>query len=99
MVRNESKDLLYSDTDNPQKFSFELVFFCDDKIKPVVLPECLNKDTDLDILESTFNQALIKIMENVQHYLDENLIFQPDGAPLHYLQNSCWIKCFFEGGF
>jgi len=51
----------------------------------------LNGDIYLELLEDIINPTLTDIIENDKHYLEDQLVFQQNGALPHYarlIQNS-----------
>lgn len=48
------------------------------------LPQNLNGETYLELLEDTIDPALTDIIENDNRYSEDDLFFQQDGAPPHY---------------
>lgn len=71
-------------TQRPQKLNVWAGIFGNRIVGPFFLEGNLTGEMYLGLLEDTIDPMLTDIIENDQNYLEDQLIFQQDGAPAHY---------------
>lgn len=71
-------------TQYPLKLNVWAGIYGDRIVGPFFLPQTLNGETYLQLLEEAIDPALTDIIENDNRYLEDELFFQQDGAPPHY---------------
>jgi len=68
---------------------FGLTFLDNHLISFFFLLDNLTGNIYLELLEDIIDPTLINIIENDEHYLEDQLVFQQDGTPPHYAQYVC----------
>lgn len=72
-------------TQQPQKLNVWAGIFGDNIVGPFFLPGNLTGDMYLDLLENHIDPILTEIIENnAGNYVEDQIVFQQDGAPPHY---------------
>lgn len=71
-------------TQYPEKLNVWAGIYGDRLVGPFFIPGNLNGETYLSLLEDHIDPMLTDIIENDDRYLEDELIFQQDGAPPHF---------------